>query len=231
MKNFLAPIFPQAGASEKRTSKAESEVPKKDRLEFSTSNQYWEERYLRGRNSGAGSYGRLADFKAEVLNDFVARNFIHSVIEFGSGDGSQLSLAKYPEYLGVDVSQTAVDACRGKFSRDTTKTFVNSADFSDRKADLTLSLDVIYHLVEDDVFANYMETLFDASSRFVIIYSSNKDEIHTQKHVRHRCFTDWVAAHRPEFRNIEHIPNRYPFDQEDPNNTSFADFYIFERIS
>jgi hypothetical protein len=40
--------------------------------------------------------------------------------------------------------------------------------------DLELSLDVIYHLVEDEVFDAYMRSLFAHAGRFVVIYSSNK---------------------------------------------------------
>src|ERR1035438_9808248 len=75
---------------------------------FNTSGAYWELRYRTGGNSGPGSYGRLAHFKADTLNGFVDQHKIASVIEWGSGDGSQLQLANYPAYTGVDVSKTAV---------------------------------------------------------------------------------------------------------------------------
>jgi hypothetical protein len=35
---------------------------------FSGTQSYWEERYANGGNSGQGSAGQLADFKAEILN-------------------------------------------------------------------------------------------------------------------------------------------------------------------
>src|SRR5690606_4241845 len=73
---------------------------------------YWEQRYARGGNSGAGSYGKLAEFKAEVLNAFVRERQIRSVIDFGCGDGAQLALAEYPSYVGLDVSPTALHICR-----------------------------------------------------------------------------------------------------------------------
>ena len=57
---------------------------------FTASDDYWEERYSKGKNSGAGSYNELARFKAEVLNGFVQKQNIRSVIEFGCGDGNQL---------------------------------------------------------------------------------------------------------------------------------------------
>ena len=171
----------------------------------------------------------LANQKAEVLNNFVVQNGISSVIEFGSGDGNQLSLAKYPEYIGVDVSEAAVFACRQKFAGDTGKTFYTLSDYGGQKADLVLSLDVIFHLVEDEIFIAYMKTLFEASDSFVIIYSSNKEEQPEARHVRHRKFTDWVDENRIDFRLKTHIANRFPFDVDDPINTSFADFYIYEK--
>src|SRR5690348_11631317 len=59
---------------------------------FAGSSIYWEQRYLAGGTSGAGSFGRLAQFKAETINAFASRANIQTVIEFGCGDGRQLRL-------------------------------------------------------------------------------------------------------------------------------------------
>lgn len=198
------------------------------RFSFKSSNAYWEQRYKKGGTSGAGSYGRLAAYKAEVLNAFVKEHGVESVIEFGSGDGNQLVLAEYPKYTGVDISETAVHICQRKFAGQDTKTFLTVAEYDGRRADLAVSLDVIYHLVEDTVYEDYIKTLFDAAERFVIIYASNKDEQPVETHVRHRKFTDWVSKNRTDFQLIDHQPNRFPFNPSDPDNTSFAEFYIFE---
>ena len=64
---------------------------------FPGSAAYWEERYRTGGNSGCGSYGHLANWKAEIVNDFVAATGVQRVIEHGAGDGNQLSLARYPQ--------------------------------------------------------------------------------------------------------------------------------------
>jgi hypothetical protein len=158
-------------------------------------------------------------------------NGIQTVIEFGCGDGNQLSLAAYPHYIGYDVSQTAVMLCREKFSHDVTKVFRLSSEYARETAELTLSLDVIYHLVEDTVFADYMQKLFNAATRFVIIYSSNKEHPSPASHVRHRKFTAWVARNQVGWEVKQYIPNRYPAADNSGNdaNTSFADFYIFQR--
>lgn len=199
---------------------------------FSTSAKYWEDRYRRGGKSGAGSYNRLAAFKAEVLNEFVIYNNVNSVIEFGSGDGAQLELAAYPDYTGVDVSRTILDATRRKFADHESMRFLHTSEVTPAdQADLSLSLDVIYHLVEDTVFETYMKQLFDAARRYVIVYSSNEDKAWPNAHVRHRHFTPWVEANRSQFKLIRTISNPYPYSKDDVDNTSFADFYVFENSS
>ena len=62
---------------------------------FNNSTEYWKNRYNLGGNSGDGSYGELAQFKAEFLNKFVTDKNIKTIIEFGSGDGNQLTMAQY----------------------------------------------------------------------------------------------------------------------------------------
>ncbi len=199
-------------------------------LPFHGSADYWERRYAVGDNSGAGSYGRLATFKANFLNRFVKEHGVASVIEFGSGDGAQLKLARYPKYTGVDVSTKAVELCRNQFASDKTKAFLHTSEVpADLAADLTLSLDVVYHLVEDSVFEAYMGQLFRAARKYVIVYSSNMDQSWPNQHVRHRNFTKWVAANEPAWSLQSVMKNRYPYDPQDPERTSFADFHVFAR--
>lgn len=40
------------------------------------SKKYWNDRYLTVGNSGAGSYNKLAQFKADIINNFVEKNQI-----------------------------------------------------------------------------------------------------------------------------------------------------------
>lgn len=192
---------------------------------------YWERRYRDGDSSGVGSYGILAEFKAEVTNAFVERHHVATIIELGCGDGAQLGLARYPSYVGVDVSPTVVARCRQQFGADPTKRFFTLAESAEYRGsyDLALSLDVVYHLLEDDLFASHMQSLFSLASKYVIIYSTNYDGPGHAAHIRHHAVTDWVAAHAPEWMQIDFIKNRYPFDRKRPAETSFADFYHFGR--
>jgi SAM-dependent methyltransferase len=191
---------------------------------------YWDSRYANGGNSGNGSYGELAKFKASVLNDFVAENGIGSVIEFGCGDGNQLSLSKYSQYVGIDVSPTALKRCQDLFRDDPTKSFLldSQRDPSTLRAELVLSLDVIYHLIEDDIFEKYMRDIFEAATRFVIIYSDNDEAPRVALHVRHRRFSDWIDQSRPDWQLLRHIPNQFPWEPKTERG-SFADFWIYRR--
>jgi SAM-dependent methyltransferase len=204
------------------------------RQPFRGSQQYWEDRYAGGGTSGRGSYGELAAYKADFLNGFVREHRVKSVIEFGCGDGAQLSLAQYPRYIGLDVAKRAIKLCAKAFEQDPSKSFFlyDSEAFVDRqevfRADLAVSLDVIYHLTEDAVFEAYMRHLFDSAERFVIAYSSNIETTSQEPHIRHREFTRWVASQSSAWRLIERIPNPFPVSP-DGRSGSFADFFVFQR--
>ncbi len=197
---------------------------------FSNSHSYWENRYRSGGNSGDGSYGELAEFKARVLNGLVSDRCMRDVIELGCGDGNQLLKAEYPKYHGFDISQDAVDQCIAMFGKDATKTFGLMSSLNDHTADLVLSLDVIYHLVEDSVFETYVQALFTAANKLVVIYASNTDtqDVPQLPHVRHRKFTDWIDRNIDGWSLTEVIENELPYDEK-TDKGSAASFYLFEK--
>jgi len=202
------------------------------------SKRYWERRYANGGSSGAGSYGRLAQYKAEFLNSFARERNVSSVIEFGSGDGAQLGLFEFKHYIGLDVSVTSIKRCIQQYADDESKSFyLYDAELTKDShhlftAELALSLDVIYHLVEDTVFEAYMRALFTAAESYVIIYSSNTSENTPiqAEHVRHRRFTDWVDEHEKDWMLIDHAVNKYSLKTNEIEE-SFADFYVYSRTS
>ncbi len=147
-----------------------------------------------------------------------------TIIEYGCGDGNQLTLGKYPVYVGFDVSPEAIALCHAIFQNDKTKSFGLMNEYNGETAQLTLSLDVIFHLVEDDVHYSYMQRLFDSSERFVIIYSSDYDEEQIY-HEKPRRFTKWVAANMPHWKLIHQMPNRFPY-RGNRKKGSLSDFYI-----
>lgn len=109
------------------------------------------------------------------------------------------------------------------------------SQYSGETAQLTLSLDVIYHLIEDDIFCHYMERLFNSSEQFVIIYSSNTDNKNRNEdpHVKHRRFEKWIEGtdrlKKCQWSLIHHIPNRFPF-MGYYNKGSLSEFYIYKIV-
>jgi SAM-dependent methyltransferase len=200
----------------------------RQRLSFTSSADFWERNYKSGGTSGGGSYGALAHGKAKFLNAFVAKHEVRSVMEFGCGDGHQLSLARYPMYVGLDVSRSAIELCKERFSDDLTKSFFlyDGNCFVDRAqlfgADLAISLDVIYHLVEDSVFESHMDHLFGVGRRFVIIYSTNMISATTGPHVRHREISPWIEKRYPSWQlvQMERAPDSRP---------GRPDFFVYEH--
>ena len=155
------------------------------------------------------------------------------MVELGCGDGNQLELFRFPSYIGVDVAEKVIVENRQRFQNDrvrflTTEEWV-SLPPEQRAVELALSLDVIYHLVENDVFEDYMRQLFCAS-RYVIVYSSNWDEAGKDKHVRHRRFSDWIDKHISGWVLKEEVPNRFKYARSDPG-TSPSSFFIYERLA
>jgi hypothetical protein len=202
---------------------------RRKKQDFNSKN-YWEQRYAAGGNSGDGSYGKLAVFKADFINDFVKRNAIGTAVEFGCGDGHQLSLIEYPSYLGLDVSVSAIRHCAEKFRNDPSKSFFlyDGSAFFNRgfiRADLALSLDVLYHIIEEQIFIKYITDLFSSAGRYVIVYATNFDRVETI-HVLHRRFTAYVEKYVRNFTLVEEIANPYPGtgDQQ-----SEANFFVFKK--
>lgn len=200
-------------------------------LGFRGSRHYWEMRYRIGGHSGEGSRGRSAAYKAQVLNDFIQRHGVRSAIEFGCGDGYQLNMLRIGDYTGVDVSETILRRCREMFANDPTKRFVSVDEYRGERSELSMSLDVIFHLVEDAVYDEYLERLFSAGERFVIVYSTNA-EADTDKsglsHVRHRPVVDDIAHRFPDFERMateeEALPEPVRFDRGLPTR-----FFIYAR--
>jgi hypothetical protein len=196
-------------------------------IRFRGSQSYWENRYAAGGTSGPGSYALQAMYKADFINRFVQENEIASVIELGCGDGNQLGLADYPLYLGIDVASSAIRRCIESFGSDNSKSFItcDMGAFADSArflhADLTLSLDVVFHLVEDDVFEAYMHALFSAADRFVIIYARDREARDPGRHVRWRRYTPWIETNIAGWKLIQH--EAAPVEE-------YQDFYVYARV-
>ena len=141
------------------------------------STKYWEDRYKKGGNSGRGSYNELAKYKADIINDFINKNNIKTLIDYGVGDGNQLKLIKCKNITGIDVSTTVIKKLRIIFKNDKNKKFYERKNFKlTNPYELAISCDVLYHLIDFTIWDNYLFDLFTYSNKYVIIYASNEDK-------------------------------------------------------
>ena len=193
--------------------------------------KYWEKRYRDGGTSGAGSYGRLADFKSEIVNDLIQRFDIGSIIDLGCGDGNQISLfSKHIRYSGYDVSQTAIEMCRDRFKQRDHWTFhwYSGEHIREETAVASLSMDVLFHLTSIGSFRNYLELLFNCAEKYVIIYSSNQVGEDSQ-HVKERNILSLIQKYIDDWTLQQMIENPFPWDPQFPETTSRSNFFIFHR--
>lgn len=200
------------------------------------SNAFWEYHYQNGGTSGCGSQGQLAEWKAEILNNFVEEYGIRSIIELGCGDGAQLSLYKFYEYVGLDVSPLAVDMCRKKFASDRSKTFGNyRCDGTDElpMADMTLSVDVLAHITDREMLYNYLIDMFSHAGNWVVFYAWDH-EIGTGEYFpefyQPMKFTDIIADMFSEWILYDVMKNKYPATKPEDETGSHSDFYIYRRF-
>ena len=204
-------------------------------MEFNNSQDYWNKRYSAGGNSGEGSYGDLAKYKSDYINNLCSEENILNVIEFGCGDGNQTSLFNMMNYTGVDIVQECVDNCRRKLS-PRGYTFLTSEEYDNNNSkenyDLSISLDVIYHLVEDHVYQKYISDLLNASSKYCLIYSSNFESYDlTVAHVKHRKFVNDILDSMVGWKLIRNDQNPFGKIHDSKKYGSFASFFLFEKDS
>lgn len=194
------------------------------------SSEYWESRYIRGGDSGLGSFGLLAVNKSKVLMEIITSHEIKSVIDLGCGDGNQLKYFNFCnlDYLGYDVSAFVIDKIRAKYHKNNNYRF--SSDFSEivefnlrmTKPSIVISFDVLYHLVQDATYFEYLRKIEILSPDFILIYSTNFDQGSDKYHVRHRKFTRDFSSCFPEYSLLSLIHSPVHPDTS-------ADFYFFGK--
>ena len=140
--------------------------------------------------------------------------------------------------LPPKYSKAYTDQTYGSFYRDPNKVSIimtnhnffvlnKNKKLTKTKVDLTVSLDVLYHLIEDIVYENYIKNLFNSESKFIIIYSCNFEDDGTfAKHVKPRKFTDHQFINQ-KYDLIHFEKNKYG-DKKNTDTYSMSDWYIYK---
>ena len=194
--------------------------------------KYWNRRYGDGGNSGDGSRGEILSWKAKQINSFISEVRCGYVIDFGCGDGVLASLLKVERYLGLDVSENIIiKNAATKKDNQIFEVYENRAAGSKTYygSDLSLSVDVILHLIEEHIYNDYMSSLFLSTEKYVLIFNTNTN-IQIQgmnKHNRFRNHQEWVDQFATDFR----LKNFTPYDLGDSFVFGETGFFLYEKIN
>nr|WP_186363469.1 glycosyltransferase [Rhizobium sp. ACO-34A] len=198
------------------------QVPALDRSGFGASAQ----------QTGDNSNDPLTRYKGLVVNLFAQQKNLRSFVELGSGDGSHLPYFDFEQYTGFDVSQAAVARTKAMYAANPNFRFIWSGEpeldweVHEQEYECALSLDILQHLTDDEIFTDYMDRLFSLSSRYVIIYAPNFDAPGGDGalHARHRKFVDFVEQRYPQWTLLKYLENPFKFKLQ-----TEADFAIYGR--
>lgn len=201
--------------------------------------KYWETRYQQGGTSGAGSYGDIADYKAAVINRLVQEGDVKTVVEFGCGDGNQLSLYNFPDYLGLDVAPSAVEKCREMYRDDPTKRFQTVAPQSTPDIgsfDMTMSIEVLMHVIDEADYLWSLDMLFQHSNNYVVIHAPLRELVTFAPgaHEKYREIFMYLIPYLGDFAIVDVLvqPGVTPADRRAGQiGPMSSDFIILQRRS
>jgi trans-aconitate methyltransferase len=178
---------------------------------------YWRNRHRRRRGTwqavGSGSVGHLAEWKVDLVNTLVCENGARSLLDLGCGDGRVSEGFEVETYLGLDPSPVAVAEARKRVGDRTgwsVQEYEPAAIMGQTPpADVSVSLDVVFHLIDDRLYFAYLTHLFHCTRMAVGIYSTNWDGP-AHAHMRHRNVEQDVADWFPGWYLDESVAPPWP---------------------
>ncbi len=145
-----------------------------------------------------------------MINGLVTSNSLDTVLEFGCGDGNQLSYYSLQNYLGLDVAEKAVELCSEKFADDPSKRFRlirpgEDVDFG--RFDLVMSLEVLMHVVDEGDFLWTLDNIFRHSDNYVVILTPLTPLMDFPKgsHEKYRNLFPYLVPYIGEFAVVDVI--------------------------
>jgi SAM-dependent methyltransferase len=131
---------------------------------------YWDERYRKGQNSGKGSYGANAEFKAAHIHRVVKEYNCKSIADFGCGDGNQLSMFPNISYTGFDISPTIIEQNKVKFPDKNFEVMdmKNTSKYNDI-ADLSICFDCLFHITQTKDWVILIDAVCNAAKNVIVI--------------------------------------------------------------
>lgn len=193
---------------------------------------YWEARHRARLGTPAARIGPIGSMKIRVVNRLYEQFGVATHMDFGCDDGRLLEHIHAERFVGVDISGTLLRNLKNKFPDESRWKFIHVKELDAAyPCDLVTSLDVVHHLVEDQIFAAYMKRLFKFATKVVCIYSSDHEFSGGARHVRYRDFAAYIAQHFPGWQLTETIENPNVSKEEQKLGIPPSRFFIYTPVS
>lgn len=198
---------------------------------------YWQQHYESGGTSGRGSQGEFAEWKADVVNQVVRHCDVTTVLDVGCGDGQQAALIDVPRYLGIDVSQAAVQIAQSRNRHDRSKRFDlwhEGEPFPAGMYDMVMSLEVLMHILEERMFTETLSGIFASAREVVVLQVPLVPMVNygPGMHDKHRAILPYLAEHLGPFSLTQIVmhPSASPRERARAGIGEMAsDFLVFRR--
>ena len=130
---------------------------------------YWDKRYESGGTSGCGSVGQLRDIKWCWIQMFV--DPVTDVIDVGCGDLSFWDGKQLPAgYIGIDGSEVIIK--KNKIQHPENIFYhAQSSEPLGLVAPVVFCFDMLFHIMDDDIYWKTVQNLCTMSSEYIFIYT------------------------------------------------------------
>lgn len=172
---------------------------------------YWNNRYEKGGNSGAGTSGDEFALKVKELRKLNSEA-IATIVDVGCGDlrlgKAVMGMFPFAFYWGLDSSDFAIRRAQEEKMNPKRVGFlaIDNLNFTQR-GDLVLCIDVLFHQLEDQVYDAMIEKLKNIYNKYLVLteYSDKVIGQNTDRYIKYRKFDPWRISN--SFKAIK-IPYR-----------------------
>jgi len=157
---------------------------------------FWDFRYLHdpGLGSGLGSRDEPLNIKRNIILPFLEMFSEQRVIDLGCGDLEATRNATCEDYLGLDISFSALDVARTK-RPDWRFSSVDIADLQTGACDLLLCLDLLIHQDSNDKFQALIANMLRVSNAAIIVSGYEQEPSASGIIFYHQALADAFAQH------------------------------------
>jgi SAM-dependent methyltransferase len=153
----------------------------------------WEDHYKSGGKSGDPSdYAKSREWKHTIIARYCdIKN--NSIIDIGCGDLQFWQGRRPAKYTGIDISPTIIAAHTEKYPE---RTFIcaSSDETLNISADMVMCFDMLWHIMDDNVYADTISNMKFYSKKYIIIYTWNSNPFN--RGLLHRIFNAIVKFKR-----------------------------------